>query len=379
MSEHIGIEVWVASLVAIALGTIILNQIAQVLLRHAAKATRRTNSVWDDALVRSAGRPVLAAMWLIGASVMARVLQRQVEEPFLSEVMALRDVALIGCAGWFLLNFIRQVGQNILDTPTARGEDVDYTTIDALSKLARLVTVIVAILMAAQTLGFQITGLLALGGVGGIAVGFAAKDLLANFFGGLTIYLDRPFAVGDWIRSPDKSLEGTVEYISWRHTRIRGFNKNPIYVPNAVFTSIVVENPSRMSHRRITETIGLRYNDFSTVKPVVDDIRAMLQSHPDIDTTQTLIVNFNAYAGSSLDLMVYTFTKTTNWMDFHHIKQDVLLQIGQIIEKHGAEIAFPTHTLHMAGEAPDVVDAAQGLEKAGQHTGTAVSPATGGA
>ena len=340
-----------ASLVAIALATIILNQIAQVLLRHAAKATQRTASVWDDALVQSASRPVLAAMWVIGASVMARVLQRQVDEPFLVEAMALRDVALIMCASWFLLSFISQVGRNVVATRKARGEEVDHTTIDALSKLARLVAVIVAILMSAQTLGFQITGLLALGGVGGIAVGFAAKDLLANFFGGLTIYLDRPFAVGDWIRSPDKDLEGMVEYISWRHTRVRGFNKNPIYVPNAVFTSIVVENPSRMSHRRIKETIGLRYDDFSMVKPVADEIRAMLLGHPDIDSSQTLIVNFNAYASSSLDLMVYTFTKTTNWMAFQHIKQDVLLQIGQIIEKHGAQIAFPTRTLHMADDA----------------------------
>ncbi|MCZ4314169.1 mechanosensitive ion channel family protein [Comamonadaceae bacterium G21597-S1] len=353
LSEHIGIELWVASLIAIALVTVALNQVAQVLLRHAAKVTSRTTSVWDDALVQTASRPVLAAMWVIGASVMARVVQRQVEEPFLAEAMALRDVALIICAAWFLWRFIGKVGSNIVSLREQRGEDVDHTTVDALGKLSRLVTLIVAILMAAQTLGFQITGLLALGGVGGIAVGFAAKDLLANFFGGLTIYLDRPFSVGEWIRSPDKSLEGTVEYISWRHTRIRAFNKNPIYVPNAVFTSIVVENPSRMSHRRIKETIGLRYDDFAVVPAVVDDIRDMLREHPEIDTTQTLIVNFNQFAGSSLDLMIYTFTKTTVWVKYHEVKQDVLIRIGQIIERHGAEIAFPTRTLHLhGGELP---------------------------
>ncbi len=349
LSEHIGIELWVASLIAIALVTVALNQLAQVLLRHATKVTSRTTSVWDDALVQTASRPVLAAMWVIGASVMARVVQRHVEEPFLAEAMALRDVALIVCASWFLLRFIGKVGRNIIALRVQRGEDVDHTTIDALGKLSRLVTLIVAILMAAQTLGFQITGLLALGGVGGIAVGFAAKDLLANFFGGLTIYLDRPFAVGEWIRSPDKSLEGTVEYISWRHTRIRAFNKNPIYVPNAVFTSIVVENPSRMSHRRIKETIGLRYDDFAVVPAVVADIHSMLREHPEIDATQTLIVNFNQFAGSSLDLMIYTFTKTTAWGKYHEVKQDVLIKIGQIIERHGAEIAFPTRTLHLHG------------------------------
>lgn len=349
LSQNIGIELWMASLIAIGLVTIALNQVAQVLLRHAATVTQRTASVWDDALVQTASRPVLAAVWVIGASVMARVLQRQVEEPFLADAMALRDVALIVCAAWFLLRFIGTVGRNIISARVQRGEEVDHTTVDALGKLARLVTLIVAILMAAQTLGFQITGLLALGGVGGIAVGFAAKDLLANFFGGLTIYLDRPFAVGEWIRSPDKSLEGTVEYISWRHTRIRAFNKNPIYVPNAVFTNIVVENPSRMSHRRIKETIGLRYDDFAVLPAVAADIRSMLQEHPEIDATQTLIVNFSEFAGSSLNLLIYTFTKTTQWVKYHEVKQDVLIRIGQIIEGHGAQIAFPTRTLHLHG------------------------------
>jgi MscS family membrane protein len=354
LSRNVGIELWVATLLVIALVTVLANQAAQVLLRKAAQATAKTTTVWDDALVTSASRPVLAAMWVIGAGFMARVLQRQIDEPFLTEVLALRDVALVLCAAWFVVQFAGKVGRNIENQRRERGEEVDHTTLDALVKLARLVTVLVAALIVAQTLGFQITGLLALGGVGGIAVGFAAKDLLANFFGGLTIYLDRPFSVGEWIRSPDKSLEGTVEHISWRHTRIRAFNKNPIYVPNAVFTNIVVENPSRMSHRRLKETIGLRYEDFAKVAPIVADIKAMLQAHEDIDSTQTLIVNFNQFGASSLDIMIYTFTKTTVWVTYHAVKQDVLLKVGEIIERHGAEIAFPTQTLHVARSAAGV-------------------------
>jgi MscS family membrane protein len=281
---------------------------------------------------------------------MARVLQGQIDERFLDEALAARDVLLVGCVTWFLLRFIGKVGRNVIDGRQARGEEVDRTTVDALVKLGRLLVVIVALVTAAHTLGFEVTGLLAVGGMGGLAVGFAAKDLLANFFGGLTVYLDRPFSVGDWIRSPDKAIEGTVEYISWRHTRIRAFNKNPIYVPNAVFTTIVVENPSRMSHRRIKETIGLRYDDFAAVAPIVDDIKAMLRTHDGIDATQTLIVAFDRYGASSLDLMVYTFTKTVAWIAYQELKQDVLLRIGEIIARHGAEIAFPTQTLHL----PDV-------------------------
>ena len=358
LSTQFGLTSWVTTLMVIVLLTVSLNYAIRVFLRHAGIAAERTSTAWDDALISSAARPVLLAIWFISGGFMARVLQRQTQEPFLDQTLAVRDVALIACCAWFLLRFIGKVGDNILARQQARGEEIDHTTVDALMKLTRLLTVIVTVLVGAQTLGFQIGGLLALGGVGGLAVGLAAKDLLANFFGGLTIYLDRPFGVGEWIRSPDKSIEGTVEHISWRHTRIRAFNKNPIYVPNAVFTSIVVENPSRMSHRRLKETIGLRYDDFSTVKPVVQAIRDMLQNHPGIDTTQTLIVNFNQYGASSLDIMIYTFTKTIDWVTYHTVKQDILLQIGEIIESHGAQIAFPTQTLRLQPDSPQPSPAA---------------------
>jgi len=188
---------------------------------------------------------------------------------------------------------------------------------------------------------------LAFGGVGGIAIGFAARDLLANFFGGLMIYLDRPFSVGDWVRSPDREIEGTIERIGWRLTVIRTFDKRPLYVPNSVFANIAVENPSRMTHRRIYETFGIRYEDIQQMSAITTDVEAMLKVHSAIDATQTLMVNFVACTPSSVDFFVYTFTKTTVWTEFHVIKQDVLLKIADIIAQHGAEMAFPTSTVHV--------------------------------
>lgn len=349
LNQTTGLELWMASLLVIALVTMAVNQVAQMLLKQASRLAGKTDTVWDNALVDSARRPLLVALWVIGLGFMARVVQGQTSVTFVDSALLVRDVALVACVTWFLLRFVGQVSRAIEARQTARGEEFDRTTMDALGKLAKLVVLVVAAITVAQTLGFQIGGLLALGGVGGIAVGLAAKDLLANFFGGLTIYLDRPFSVGEWIRSPDKSIEGTVEYISWRHTRIRGFNKNPIYVPNAVFASIVVENPSRMSHRRIKETVGVRYDDFAVVGAIAQDIRQLLQNHPDIDTSQTLIVNFHQFGPSSLDIMIYCFTRTTVWTDYHEIKQDILLRIGEIVARHGAEIAFPTQTLHLQG------------------------------
>jgi MscS family membrane protein len=196
-------------------------------------------------------------------------------------------------------------------------------------------------------LGYSVSGVLAFGGVGGIAIGFAAKDLLANFFGGLMIYLDRPFEVGDWIRSPDRNIEGTVEKIGWRLSVIRTFDKRPLYIPNSTFASIAVENPSRMNNRRIYETIGVRYDDISKMDIITKAVREMLVEHKDINSDLTLMVNFNAFSSSSVDFFVYCFTHTTVWTDFHDIKQDVLLKISHIIESHGAEIAFPTSTVHV--------------------------------
>jgi MscS family membrane protein len=178
-----------------------------------------------------------------------------------------------------------------------------------------------------------------------LAVGFAAQDLLSNFFGGLIIYLDRPFTLGDWIRSPDREIEGTVESIGWRVTVVRTFDKRPLYIPNSLFTTLTVENPSRMTNRRIKETIGIRYQDAEKMGVIVADVKAMLESHEEIDSSLTLIVNFNTYAASSLDFFIYTFTKTTNWIKYHEIKQDVMLRVIEIVHTHGADFAFPTTTL----------------------------------
>jgi len=213
--------------------------------------------------------------------------------------------------------------------------------------LLRSSILITSALVMLQTLGYSISGVLAFGGLSGVVVGFAAKDLLANLFGGLMIHLDRPFSPGDWIRSPDQNIEGTVEEVGWRLTKVRTFDKRPLYIPNATFSNISVENPQRMSHRRIKETIGIRYCDADKMETIINRVRAMLVSHPEIDNRQTLIVNFNAFAPSSLDFFIYTFTKTTNWVRFHEVKQDVLLQIIEIIDQCDAEIAFPTSTLHL--------------------------------
>jgi MscS family membrane protein len=351
---------WLPQVLMVIVAVIAINISAFYLLRHIEKvAATRTSSVWGDALIRAARKPLTLIVWVTGVAFALQIMHEHSDVPVFAFAVPTRDTVIVAALAWFLLKLISHATHTIMTRSAAMEDALDYTTLDALSKLGRFTVVIISALVILQTLGFSISGVLAFGGIGGIAVGFAAKDMLANFFGGLTIYLDRPFAVGEWIRSPEKQIEGTVEYIGWRHTRVRAFNKNPIYVPNALFTTIVVENPTRMTNRRIKETIGIRYADLDKMAAIVADVKAMLQAHPEIDTDATLIVNFNEFAASSLNFFIYTFTKTVEWVHFHEVKQDVLLKVAAIIQAHGAEIAFPTRTLHIES-GPDMAQTGSG-------------------
>lgn len=327
--------------------TLAAHFIARRLLQHADKIASRTDNIWDDSLIAAARRPLPVLIWLAGISFALHLIHRQTGEQLLEYIAPARSIGVVICTAWFLFKLIRELGNNVVDSRTRSGAEVDRTTIDGISKVSRIVVIVVAALAVMQTLGFSISGVLAFGGMGGIAVGFAAKDLLANFFGGLMIHLDRPFNVGETIRSPDKQIEGKVEHIGWRQTRIRASNMALIYVPNALFTSIVVENPSRMSHRRIRETIGLRYDDLDKMSAIVEEARNMLKRHPELDAEQEMFVAFDQFADSSINLILQAFTKSTNLTQFHAVKQDILLKVSGIIARHDAAIAFPTRTLYL--------------------------------
>ncbi len=339
--------IWATKVFIVVFLTALVNFVIGRFIVKALKKTEKTHNLWDDAFIHAFRRPVRVVIWAAGLTIALKVAYGNTDAVIFSFVNPARDVLIIFSICWFALRFSRSVEENILTAEDSRIK-LDKTTASAVAKLVRIAIMITGALIAMQTLGFSVSGVLAFGGIGGMAIGFASKDLLANFFGALMIYFDRPFKVGDWIRSPDKSIEGTVEDIGWRLTRIRTFDKRPLYVPNSVFTTIVVENPSRMTNRRINETIGVRYDDMGQVNKITKDVEEMLKSHKEIDTRQTLMVNLNNFNASSVDFFIYTFTKTTDWVMFHTIKQDIMLKIADIIDKNGAEMAFPTQTLHIA-------------------------------
>jgi len=340
-------HLWIGELFVIVLVVLIAGYLLNRLIDRLEMRAAKSPTVWDDALLEACRAPAIWLIWILGINFAAGIAAQRIDSPLQELIQPANRLAFILLGALFVSGFIKRAERNLLD-PVYMTKPMDPTTVKAVSKLFRAAVIITAILVVMQSLGYSVSGLLAFGGIGGIAVGFAAKDLLANFFGGLMIYLDRPFSVGDWVRSPDQEIEGTVEDVGWRLTRIRTFDKRPLYIPNSVFANISVENPSRMTNRRIHETVGIRYDDIACMKPIVDQVINMLQQHPEIDEDQVLIVNFDKFAPSSLDFFIYTYTKTTEWVKFHQVKQDVLLQVAQIIQDNKAEIAFPTSTVHLA-------------------------------
>lgn len=338
---------FVIQILVILMMTRITQFIARKIYDKVILRLKKTRRVWDDSLLTAAIKPIQGVILLIGLSVIAGIIEDAVGKHFIFKfIPTAQKLFIIVMVAWFAIRFVQGSEKNVYKYRSKK-EGFDRTTVDAVGKLIKATICILAGLMMLQALSVNISGILAFGGISGAIIGFSAKDLLANFFGALVIFLDRPFSVGDWIRSPDRQIEGDVEHIGWRVTRIITFDKRPIFVPNAVFSNIIIENPSCMKNRRIRDIVGIRYDDHAKAKIIADEIEQMLMNHDEIDDNLTIRVTVFTFAASSIDLLVYCFTKTTNWRHYLKVKQDLLMAIKDIIFKHGAEIAFPTTTVHL--------------------------------
>lgn len=340
-----GIEILLTLFIAVAINWII----KRVLTRLDSKLSNN-NRVWTRAILRSLTSPLHLFVWLVAINVITTIISSKfsLRSAIYEQITLVFTLLFIATFLWFLLRMINNVELGMLHSDRKFKHIRDKTSVRAIAQLLRVVAIVIVILIAMQSSGIHIGTLLAVGGIGGIAIGFAAKDTLANFLGGMMIYWDRPFSVGDWVRSPDRDIEGTVENIGWRLTRIRTFDKRPLYVPNGVFSTISIENPSRMTNRRIKTSIGVRYSDATKIRQISEDVQDMLRNHAEIDSNLTLFVYLYEFGPSSLNMLVYTFTKTTDWVKFQAIQQDVFLRIIDIISSHGAQCAFPTRTLDFA-------------------------------
>jgi MscS family membrane protein len=341
---------WIIKVLIILAATVILGFLERIIFKHLMPKVKRTGKMWDAAFFKTFYRPLAAFIWVVGITLAIRETAIALDQHMIAHVIdPIRKLLIIGITVWFLNNFIKEIETRYLRVKGK--ENIDRTMIKGVGLLVRIIVFSIAILILLQMIfKVPLSGILAFGGLGGAVIGFAAKDLFANFFGGLEIFLDRPFVIGDWIRSPDREIEGHVEDIGWRLTKILTLDRRPLYVPNAIFSVIAIENPSRMLNRRIKTDIGIRYHDVHKLPGLLKDIETMVRNHPEVDTSQMIVVNFANFGESSLDIHLLLFTKAVEYDEFHKAQEDILFKIVELLDKHGARLAYPTTTIHIPEE-----------------------------
>lgn len=234
----------------------------------------------------------------------------------------------------------------VLEDITAKTENtLDDQLAPLTTKSLKVFVVVFGGLIILQNFGVNVMSLLAGLGLGGLALALAAQDTAANLFGSITIILDRPFQVGDWVKIGD--TEGFIEEIGFRSTRIRTMYKSLVSIPNSIMAKEKIDNMGLRPMHRIRHNLGFTYDATEDqLKAFMDRTRYLLTQHPDI-AADTVVVRFNALAESSLNILVNFFVKVTDVGRELEIQQEVLFEMMSIAQELKIEFAFPTQTHHI--------------------------------
>jgi MscS family membrane protein len=341
----------------------------------AGRITRRTATTLDDALVDRTRAPFTFAGGLLAIYLMVPWLGLyEPAEAFIDRV--LRAGGLVSFF-WLALRAVDTTGEHLLRTQLAHEPPDDddapdrpagpapttlRSLVPLLSRIAKIAVVVMGIIAVLSELGYPVASLVAGLGIGGIALALAAQKTVENLFGSLSIGLDKPFRVGDFIRVD--ALVGTVEAIGFRSTRIRTLDRTLVTIPNGKLADMHLETFAARDRIRLACTLGLVYGTTSEqMRAVLEGVRRVLSEHPKI-WPDSIVVRLAALGASSLDIEVMAWFQTTEADEFGAIRQEVLLSFMEVVEGAGSSFAFPTRTLHLA-PPPDRKDTAAGAPGAG--------------
>jgi len=341
---------WLMALVALFTTVVAQRYIVRVFHAIAKKITARTDTRLDDLLLEAAERPAGMLIFVVGVVISVHLLNPPAAIfPLMHLADSASRIMTIVIGVWFLWRLTEGLSAYF----SARAKQTDSTLDDQLvpfvAKTLKVFLIITAVLVVAQNMGYSVSGLIASLGIGGIAVAMAAKDTISNIFGSIMILVDRPFVVGDWIKTSE--FEGVVEQVGFRSTHIRTFERTLVNVPNSTLANMVIDNIDGRCERRINMRIGLTYATTPTqMQTVLTRIEQLLCDHPGVDQSYKL-VKFDAFEDSALSIFIYYFSSSKVWEDYLQLRQEINLQIMELLEELGLEFAFPTRTLHIESAA----------------------------
>ena len=310
--------------------------------------------------------PLIYSLYLLSIQISIFILIK--DQILINNIMPWINTIYMALLTWaiysILNNSITIYAQNLLE----RYQNVRKEMIVFILKIIKVILILVVILFLFTQLGIDVKAILASLGVGGIAIALAAKDTLANFFASLNIMTDNSFSQGDWIKTDD--FEGTVVDIRMRTTRIRTFDNAMITVPNSQIANAHILNWSkRIIGRRIKMTVGITYESkMENIVNLKNDIFNMLITHPKIATNNninisktkafeaikqedlygvknTILVFIDEFGTSSINILVYCFSKSPMWEDWLDTKEEVMIEISKLVEKNSCEFAYPTQAI----------------------------------
>ncbi len=311
-------------------------------------------------------KPLIFALYTLSIHISIYALIKDTE--VIDKIIPWINTIYMGVLTWALYSLLTNWISNYAENLVKRYQNVRREMIVFILRITKVVLILLVILFLFSQLGIDIKAIAASLGVGGIAIALASKDTLANFFGSLNIMTDNSFSQGDWIVA--NSVEGTVVDIRMRTTRIRTFDNAMITIPNSELANTNIKNYSkRRIGRRIQMKVGVTYESAMTdIKKLKDDIENMLQNHPDIATEKnsilgkarrfeaikredlqgvkrTLLVYIDEFDNSSVNILVYCFSKSPDWEEWLRVKEDVIIKISELVHKNNCEFAYPTQTL----------------------------------
>lgn len=334
---------WLGLLLAVIAGSIAGYVGSAILLRVTRQVAQRTKTAWDDELLARSASPVRFALSVFAFYALAQILELNA---LVAGFLALACKALtVVAATWLLLRMVDVLAEAVHRNLGRR----DTNTADTLVPIGRRVTKAfvlgIALVSLIHNLGFNVAGILAGLGVGGLAVALAAQKTLENLFGGITVLVDRPVEVGQTCRVGEHF--GTVEEIGMRSTRVRTLDRTLVTIANAEFAAARIENFSRRDQMRLYTVLQLGYDTTpDQLRYLLVDLRKVLYAHPKV-THDPCRVRFTSLSAYSLDLEVFAFVDTQDWNEFLGIREEIYLRFIDVVAASGATFAYPSQTLYL--------------------------------
>ena len=310
--------------------------------------SRSDRTIFAKAFVTALRRPVGMLVWVVGLYFALAFILRD------SGTVAVTSRAVgilfwIACF-WVIAIVCDAFFEGLREKLRARSASATANLIEFLRRVFKSIIVIIALLSILTNCGINVNTIIASLGIGGMALAFASQDTIANFFGSVSIIIDRPFIVGDWVKTSE--CEGNVEAIGFRSTRIRTFSKTLVSIPNSALAKESVENFSKMPVRRVTQTLGVTYSTTAEqMEKLLADLREAVLEVEGVDRASGVLAEFVEFGPSSLDISLIYYTKRIDLAYFNATKRRANLVIMRIVDKNGLSFAFPSTSVYIESGA----------------------------